>query len=90
MKDEKWKMFCLLARSDRRQDWSELESRPQLLVGGGEILRNDSSIADCRHEVCIARPTRQYVNMNMAHDPSASRTTKVHANIEARRLISVA
>ena len=68
----------------------ELEPRPQLLVGGGEVFRNNPRVADGGHEVCIAYPARQYMDMNMIHDARPGRAAQIHADVEASWLVSIA
>lgn len=71
----------------RRSESRQLEPRTQLLVGGGEVFGDNACSADGGHEICIARPARQDVKMDVVHNPGASGFSEVHAQIEPRRLI---
>ena len=81
---------ALVFRSGTYPGWCELEPRPQLLVGGGEVFRNNPRVADGGHEVCIAYPAGQYMDMNMIHDACTGRAAQIHADVEASWLVSIA
>ena len=52
------------------------------MIGGGEVFREHSCLADRRHEVCIANPTRQDVDVDVVRNAGARSVTEIHANIE--------
>src|SRR6266508_1025454 len=79
-----------LQRDKWRRIARQLELFTQLLIGSREVFRNNARIADSGHEVCIAYPARQYMDMNMIHDTRPGRAAQIHADIEPCRLINIA
>jgi hypothetical protein len=48
-----------------------------------EIFREDARLGNGSHEVCVAGPSWQQVNVKVVHDARARSSAKVHTQVEA-------
>src|SRR5436190_10930939 len=59
----------------------------QFLVCGSEVFGKDSSFTDDRHEVGVAAPARDYVQVQMIRDAGSSAATEIHSDVESIGMI---
>src|SRR5205085_4130964 len=57
------------------------------LVGGLQIFRVNARFARHRHEIRIANPARQHMQVQVPGDSCARRAAKIHAQVHAVRLV---
>src|SRR5579863_2443560 len=68
---------------------SAAECTEQLVVGGEQVLRVDASFADHGHEVGIASPARQNVQVEMIGNARTCDFAKIHPQVVPVRMVSL-
>src|SRR6266851_5696580 len=76
----------ILSRRSRLRESSE--SLGQAFVGGFQIFRVNARLAGYGHEVRIAHPAWQHVQMQMPNDARTRGAAEIHSQIHAVRLIA--
>ena len=64
------------------------ERLAQFFVGGGEFFGLDAGFGDDGHEIRVALPARQYVQVQVAGDAGASGPAQVHAQIVSLGMVN--
>src|SRR5579872_5724973 len=49
----------------------------------GQVFRQDAGLCHGRHEVCVAQPARESMQVEMARNPCACGFAEVHAEVQA-------
>ena len=55
----------------------------------GEVFGENARFCNWCHEVCIARPAWQQVNVQVVGDARARRSSEIHSHVEPRRLVNL-
>ena len=63
-----------------------LKKGPELFTGAGHILGDHADLADDSHEIRIAAPPGNDVDVEMIVDSGSRRLAQVHADVEPLRL----
>src|SRR5215472_7746535 len=64
------------------------ESQSQLFVGGSKVFGLHSRFTDGSHEIGVARPARQHVQVQMSENPRTGRPAQIHAKVVSLRMVS--